>query len=58
MKTTLTGILLSLSLVHAYAQADEEVQTFALKDIPTEETAFVDSIHRYSNCLLYTSRCV
>ena len=35
MKTTLTGILLSLSLVHAYAQADEEVQTFALKDIPT-----------------------
>ncbi len=48
MKTTLTGILLSLSLVHAYAQADEEVQTFALKDIPTEENAFVDSIHRYT----------
>lgn len=48
MKTTLTGILLSLSLIHPDVRADDEVRTFPLKEIPTEESAFVDSIHRYT----------
>jgi|GEM_PF-272966 hypothetical protein len=48
MRTTVTGILFGLSLLSFNVWADEEAQVYALKSIPTEEKAFVDSINQYT----------
>lgn len=48
MRTTVTGILFGLSLISVNVWADEEAQVYALKNIPTEEKAFIDSINQYT----------
>ncbi len=48
MRTYLAALLCGLGLTNSHAWAQDDVQTFALKEIPTEEKAFVDSIHQYT----------
>ena len=47
-KTYLAVLLCGLNLASIPAWAQDEAQTFALKDIPTEEKAFIDSIHQFT----------
>lgn len=48
MRTYLAVLMCGLGLVNSPAWAQDEAQTFALKDIPIEEKAFIDSIHQFS----------
>ncbi len=48
MKTTFAVIFFGLSIINLNACAEDEAQTFTLKSIPTEEKAFVDSIHQFT----------
>lgn len=48
MKITFATLFFCLSAFCLNVWAEDEAQTFALKNIPTEEKAFVDSIHQYT----------
>ena len=48
MRTIFASILSGLSILSLNVWANEEAQTYALKDMPTEERAFIDSIHQYN----------